>query len=58
METKPTFDPGLTQKYTGAIERTITRDGEFNVRRSGTNLSDIHPYLVLVNLSWPMFTWW
>ena len=50
----PTFDPGLTQQFTGAIQRTINKDGEFNVRRH-THWRDIHPYLHLINMSWPVF---
>jgi inward rectifier potassium channel len=56
METKPTFDPGLTTKYVRPVNRTITRDGDFNVRRHGADLRDTHPYLFLVSLSWPAFT--
>jgi len=34
---KPTFDPGLTQQFTGSFRRVIGRDGSFNViRRGGT----------------------
>ncbi len=47
---KPTFDPGLTQQYTGVLKRTINKDGQFNVRRSGVTWRDVHPYLVLINL--------
>jgi inward rectifier potassium channel len=52
---KPTFDPGLTQQYTGAVKRVINRNGEFNVRRTGSTWRDSHPYLVLVNLPFPTF---
>lgn len=52
---KPTFDPGLTQQYTGAVKRVINRDGQFNVRRSGSTWRDLHPYLLLVNLPFPLF---
>jgi len=52
---KPSFDPGLTEKYTGAAWRAINRDGTFNVRRSGTTWRDFHPYLALISISWPRF---
>jgi inward rectifier potassium channel len=52
---KPTFDPGLTQQYTGILRRTINRDGSFNVARRGTGWRDIHPYLHLISLPWPTF---
>lgn len=52
---RPSFDPGLTQKYTGDVHRTINRDGSFNVHRRGTTWRDFHPYLQLINTSWPIF---
>jgi inward rectifier potassium channel len=52
---KPTFDPGLTQQYTGALRRAINKDGSFNVNRRGTNWHDIHPYLHLISMPWPRF---
>jgi inward rectifier potassium channel len=52
---KPSFDPGLTQKYSGPLRRAINKDGAFNVRRAGGDWHDIHPYLYLVNMSWPGF---
>jgi inward rectifier potassium channel len=52
---KPSFDPGLTQQYIKPLRRVVNKDGEFNVRRSGRAWSDIHPYLYLINLSWPAF---
>jgi inward rectifier potassium channel len=52
---KPTFDPGLTQQYTGALKRTINKDGQFNVRRTGGNWRDVHLYLFLINASWSLF---
>jgi inward rectifier potassium channel len=52
---KPTFDPGLTQQYTGALRRAINRDGSFNVSRHGASWRDIHPYLHLISLPWPKF---
>ena len=52
---KPSFDPGLTQKFTGPVRRTINQDGSFNVRRRGTTWRDFHPYLHLIDMSWPSF---
>ncbi len=52
---KPTFDPGLTQKYTGAIRRSINKDGTFNVHRRGTTWRDVNAYLYLINVPWPAF---
>lgn len=52
---KPTFDPGLTQQYTGILRRAINKDGTFNVERRGTGWRDIHPYLFLISLPWPAF---
>jgi inward rectifier potassium channel len=50
------FDPGLTQKYTGALNRAINPNGEFNVRRTGVTLRDVHPYLFLISSSWTGFS--
>jgi inward rectifier potassium channel len=52
---KPTFDPGLTQQYTGALKRAINKDGQFNVHRTGGTWRDTHPYLFLINLRWSAF---
>ncbi len=52
---KPTFDPGLTQQYTGVLKRAINKNGQFNVRRAGVTWRDFHPYLFLINASWPLF---
>lgn len=52
---KPNFDPGLTQQYGAPLSRTINKDGDFNVRKTGGRLGDIHPYLRLVSMSWPAF---
>lgn len=52
---KPTFDPGLTQQYTGVLKRAINPDGHFNVRRTGVTWRDFHPYLYLINAPWPVF---
>jgi inward rectifier potassium channel len=55
---KPTFDPGLTQKYAGSLRRAINPNGQFNVTRRGTSWRDIHPYLYLVHVSWTAFFAW
>jgi inward rectifier potassium channel len=47
---KPSFDPGLTQQFTGTLRRAINKDGSFNVQRVGGSWRDIHPYLHLVNM--------
>lgn len=52
---KPTFDPGLTQQYTGILRRAINKDGSFNVARRGTGWRDIHPYLHLISMPWFSF---
>ncbi len=52
---KPTFDPGLTQKYTGSIRRIINENGNFNVYRKGVNWRDRNPYLYMISTSWPRF---
>jgi inward rectifier potassium channel len=52
---KPTFDPGLTQKYTGALRRSINKDGSFNVSRRGGSWHDFQPYLYMLSMSWPQF---
>ncbi|HTS60485.1 MAG TPA: ion channel [Candidatus Acidoferrales bacterium] len=52
---RPAFDPGLTQQFTAPVRRVINKDGSFNVLRRGTSWHDVHPYLQLVNLSWPAF---
>jgi inward rectifier potassium channel len=49
------FDPGLTQQFTAPVRRMINKDGTFNVHRRGITWRDYHPYLHLVNLSWPSF---
>ena len=53
---QPTFDPGLTQQYNRSLRRVINQDGTFNVVRRGTNWRDVHPYLHLINMSWPAGT--
>ncbi len=52
---RPSFDPGFTEKYQGALQRIINPNGEFNVRRRGANWRDIHPYLFMIDTSWPVF---
>ncbi len=52
---KPSFDPGLTQQFTGALRRAINKDGSFNVRRAGGTWRDVHPYLYLINMPWVGF---
>jgi inward rectifier potassium channel len=55
MSPKPSFDPGLTQQYTGPVLRNINKDGSFNVRRRGmTNLAG-NIYMLLVTMSWTRF---
>jgi inward rectifier potassium channel len=50
----PSFDPGLTQQYTGPLLRAINKDGSFNVRRRGLH-GPGNVYMHLVSLSWPRF---
>jgi len=52
---KPSYDPGLTQRFAGPLQRVINKDGTFNVRRSGSTWRDFHPYLHLINMRWPAF---
>ena len=52
---RPNFDPGLTEKYGGAIKRAIDVQGQFNVRRKGATWRDAHPYHYLINTSWTKF---
>jgi inward rectifier potassium channel len=51
----PSFDPGLTQQYTGPLLRAINKDGSFNVRRCGVHSLAGSFYQHLVGLSWPRF---
>jgi inward rectifier potassium channel len=51
----PSFDPGLTKQVIAPLRRVINENGQFNVRRRGTTWRDIHPYLHLVNMTWPRF---
>ena len=52
---KPSFDPGITQQFSSPVSRIINPDGSFNVRRRGSTWRDFHPYLLLINMSWPPF---
>src|SRR5436190_16455384 len=52
---KSTFDPGFTQQVGGTLRRAINQDGTFNVRRRQAGWQHLHPYLYLVNMSWPGF---
>ena len=52
---RPSFDPGLTQQYAGALSRVINKDGSFNVRRRGGTWRDFHPYLHLISMHWLPF---
>ena len=52
----PSFDPGLTQQYSGALLRVINKDGTFNVRRPrGLRSFAGSVYMYLVTMSWPKF---
>jgi inward rectifier potassium channel len=55
MTPTPSFDPGLTQQYTGALLRAINRDGSFNVRRRGFRRAAGDAYIRLIRMSWPRF---
>jgi inward rectifier potassium channel len=51
----PSFDPGLTKQVIAPLRRVVNKNGQFNVHRRGTTWRDFHPYLALVNMSWPRF---
>jgi inward rectifier potassium channel len=51
--TKQTFDPGLTNQFSGELRRTINKDGTFNVRRKGPGRFNF--YLYLIDSTWPKF---
>ena len=51
----PSFDPGLTQSYTGRLLRAINKDGTFNVHRTGTSGLAGSVYQLLTCISWPKF---
>lgn len=52
---RPSFDPGLTQQYTGPLLRAINKDGSFNIRRRGLHSLAGSVYMHLVNMTWPRF---
>jgi inward rectifier potassium channel len=52
---KPSFDPGITEKFQAPVSRIINPDGTFNVRRRGATWRDFHPYLHLINMGWTPF---
>lgn len=52
----PSYDPGLTNEYTGSLKRVVKKDGGFNVRRAGQTWRDISPYIFLINSSWQLFS--
>jgi inward rectifier potassium channel len=53
---QPSFDPGLTNQYTGALLRTINKDGSLNVRRTSGFWSWCgSSYMYLITMRWPRF---
>jgi inward rectifier potassium channel len=55
MEKKPVTDSGLSRQVEGRLTRNIRRDGRHNVRRVGRTWQAFHPWLAVVNMSWPGF---
>lgn len=55
MNPRPSFDPGLTTQYSGALLRTINKDGSFNVRRRGWSGLAGSTYMHLVRMPWGAF---
>jgi inward rectifier potassium channel len=55
MAQKPALDPGLTRQFGAPLRRAVNKDGSFNVRRSGVDWRAFHPWLMVVNMSWPGF---
>jgi hypothetical protein len=53
---KPAFDPGLTRQFGAPLRRAINKDGSFNVHRTGVSWRAFHPWLHVVNMSWPGFS--
>ncbi len=51
----PAEDLGFGNKIGQDVRRLINRDGSFNVRRSGAGWRSIHPYQLLISLSWGKF---
>ncbi len=56
LQPNANYDPGLTQQYTGALNRVVEKDGSFNVRRGGRNWHDANPYTYLISVSWLKFS--
>ncbi len=52
---KPAYDPGLTRQVDGQLTRAVNQDGSFNVRRVGVSWRAFHPWLHVINMSWPGF---
>ncbi|OGC76954.1 MAG: hypothetical protein A2Z27_06425 [candidate division Zixibacteria bacterium RBG_16_50_21] len=57
-QSQHSYDPGLTQKYSGTIRRIINKDGSFNVRRQKSGFKNLHVYQYLIDISWPKFFAW
>ena len=55
---QPSFDPGLTQQYSGSLLRSINKDGSFNVVRKGYSNWGGSIYHRLVTIPWPQFLGW
>jgi inward rectifier potassium channel len=55
MPQKPAYDPGLTRQFGAPLRRAVNKDGSFNVRRTGVSFGAFHPWLEIVNMSWPGF---
>jgi inward rectifier potassium channel len=55
MNEKPAFDSGLTRQVGAPVNRNVNRDGSYNVRRVGQTWQAFHPWLYVVNMSWPGF---
>lgn len=55
QQQQPSFDPGLTQQYTGPLLRAINKDGSFNIRRRGVHSLAGSVYIHLVNMTWSRF---
>jgi inward rectifier potassium channel len=52
------FDPGLTQQYSGSLLRAINKDGSFNIVRDGYSNIIGSVYHRLITISWPQFIAW
>lgn len=48
-------DLGFGKKLSSRRSRLINKDGSFNARRTGGGLGAIHPYQVLISMSWWQF---